>query len=264
MRKNESKKLPRILFLVSLSLHLFVFAASSHEYVWRERPKESHPIKFRVVSVEKPEEKLPPNPQSRFLSNANRKESGSGKPSNTPRLRRENRDLIPSRKGAVGSKVASLPLSPESRVPAPSVPPSPTVEAQVRAPKSARPNPPVVVTPTPEPKKVEKPEEKKSPDTSEITETPRPRETSSLAPAPASKPSAKAPSPAIQEKIKPKAKPPTDIKSEKKKVEAKALPQKRPEPKPVVKKKAVKKVVKEKPRKENKESRGEEQDEGEG
>ena len=184
MRKNESKKLPLILFLISLSLHLFVFVASSHEYVWRERPKESRPIKFRVVSVEKPEEKLPPNPQSRFLSNANRKESGSGKPSNTPRLRREDRDLIPSRKGGIGPETASLSPVPEARVPALSVPPA-------RPPTS-----PAVVKPKPALEWEEKKQEKKSPETSEITETSQSTETARLASAP--KPSAKAPSPAIQ------------------------------------------------------------------
>ena len=238
MRKNESKKLPLILFLISLSLHLFVFVASSHEYVWRERPKESRPIKFRVVSVEKPEEKLPPNPQSRFLSNANRKESGSGKPSNTPRLRREDRDLIPSRKGGIGPETASLSPVPEARVPALSVPPA-------RPPTS-----PAVVKPKPALEWEEKKQEKKSPETSEITETSQSTETARLASAP--KPSAKAPSPAIQKKIKPKAKPPADEKPEKKKIEPKAVSSQKLAPKQVVKKKTINQVVKEKPRKKKK------------
>ena len=236
MRKNESKKLPLILFLISLSLHLFVFAASSHEYVWRERAKRSRPVKFRVVSVEKPREKLPLNPRSRFLSNANRKESGSGKPSETPRLKRKDKDRIPSRRGEPDPKVASSASIPKSKASTLATPP-------------VSPKPSVVVTPTPEPKKVEKSEERNSPATSEITETPRPTETASLTPKP--KPSVRAPSPAIQKKIKPKAKPPADKRPEKKKIKAEAIPKIKRKAKPVVKEKSEKKVVKEKPRKKN-------------
>ena len=113
MARNESKKLPFTLFLISLSLHLFVFAASSHEYVWSKPVKTSRPLKFRVVSVEKAKEKLPPNPKSRFLSNANRKESGSGKPGKTPLLRRENKDRIPSRRGELVPNVGVFSASSE-------------------------------------------------------------------------------------------------------------------------------------------------------
>ena len=200
MAKDKPNKLPFTLFLISLSLHLIVFAASSHEYVWSKPVKPSQPIKFRVVSVEKPEEKLPPNPRSRFLSNANRKESGAGKPGKTPRLRREDRDLIPSRRGVVSPKIASLVPAPKPKVPPPAALP-------------VSPKPPAVVTPKPEPKKVEKPQERKSPETLEITETPRPIETASLAPTPA--PSIKTPSPAIEEKVKPETKPMADIQPEK-------------------------------------------------
>lgn len=237
MAKNESKKLAFTLFLISLSLHLFVFAASSHEYVWNKPVKTSLPLKFRVVSVEKPEEKLPPNPQSRFLSNANRNESGSGKPGNIPRLRREDRDLIPSRRAAVGTQVAPLAPAPNSKT-------------QVPALQLARPKPPAVATPTPEPKKVEKSEEKKPPATSEITETPKPTETASLAPKP--KPSVKAAPPAIQEKVQPKAKPPVDKKPERKKIEAETIPNQKLVPRQTVKKKTINRVVKEKPREKNK------------
>ena len=390
MANNESKKLAFTLFLISLSLHLFVFAASSHEYVWNKPVKTSRPLKFRVVSVEKPKEKLLPSPQSRFLSNANRKESGSGKPSKTPILKRENRDLIPSRKGGLGPERVSLSPASESRVPAPLVPsarpaspaivkpkpkleklentrerkpseiseteipakpitkaslgpkskpsvktPSPAIQEKIKpkakpmadkkqerkkieakaipknkskprpvlkkktarkavekkprnesknvevkrkieekfkvaalkpVPKpeafmpsgiSASPKPPVVVTPTPEPKKVEKSEERNSPETLEITETPQPTETASLAPTP--KPSVRASSSAIQDKIKPKAQPTADKKPEKKKIETKTLPAKKPEPKPVVRKKSIKKVVKEKPREKNKKAEAKKQ-----
>ena len=237
MAREKPKRLPFTLFLVSLSLHLFVFAASSHEYVWRERAKKSRPIKFRVLSVEKPEEKLTLNPQSRFLSNANRKESGSGKPGKTPRLRREDRDLISSHRGGVGPETASLSPAPESRVPALSV--SPT-----RPPTS-----PAVVKPKPEPEREEKKREKKSPETSEITETPQPTETASLAPKP--EPSVKTPPLAVQDKIQPKAKPTADRKPEREKKAAKAIPKIESKSRPVVEKKTVRKVVKKKPREES-------------
>ena len=239
MAKDKPNKLPFTLFLISLSLHLIVFAASSHEYVWSKPVKPSQPIKFRVVSVEKPEEKLPPNPRSRFLSNANRKESGAGKPGKTPRLRREDRDQLPSRRGVVSPKIASLVPAPKPKVPPPAVPP-------------VSPKPPAVVKPKPELEREEKKQEKESLETSEIAKTPQPTETASLAPAP--QPSVKTPLPEIQEKMKPKpkAKPKARTNPEKKKREIKTLPKKKPEPKPLIRKKTLKKVVGKKPRKENK------------
>ena len=236
MGKTESKKFSLSLFLISLFLHLFVFAASSHEYVWKIPDRSSRPLKFRVVSVEKPEEKLPPNPQSRFLSTANRKESGSGKPGETPRLRREDRDLIPSRRGAVGAQVASLAPAPKSKVPPPAAPP-------------VSPKPPAAVTPEPQFKKVEKAKERKAPEVLETKETPKPIETESSKPAP--EPSPKVSTPVPGEKIKPKAKPKAEDNPEKKKREIKTLPKDEDKPKPVVKKKTEKEVVEKKPRKEN-------------
>lgn len=238
MGKTESKKFSLSLFLISLFLHLFVFAASSHEYVWKIPDRASRPLKFRVVSVEKPEEKLPPNLQSRFLSTANRKESGAGKPSKTPRLRREDRDQLPSRRGVVSPEAASLAPAPKSKAPPPAVLP-------------VSPEPPAVVTPKPEPKKVEKLQERKAPETSEITETPRPIETASLAPAP--EPSVKTPPPAIPEKVTPKAKPTTTQKPEREKKEAEAIPKIENKPRPVVEKETVNVVAEKKPRKESRE-----------
>lgn len=236
MGKTESKKFSLSLFLISLFLHLFVFAASSHEYVWKIPDRASRPLKFRVVSVEKPEEKLPPNLQSRFLSTANRKESGAGKPGKTPRLRREDRDQLPSRGGVVSPEAASLAPAPKSKAPPPAVLPM-------------SPKPPAVVTPKPEPKKVEKLQERKAPETSEITETPRPIETASLAPAPES--SVKTPPPAIPEKVTPKAKPTTTQKPEREKKEAEAIPKIENKPRPVVEKETVNAVAERKPRKES-------------
>lgn len=234
MAKDKPNKLPFTLFLISLSLHLIVFAASSHEYVWSKPVKPGQPIKFRVVSVEKPEEKLPLNPRSRFLSNANRKESGAGKPGKTPRLRRDDRDLIPSRRGAVSAQEASLAPAPKPRVPPPAVPP-------------VSPKPPAVAIPKPKPQKVEKSQERKAPVALETKETPEPKEVARLTPV--SKPSPKTPSPAIQEKVKPETKPMADIQPEKKKIEAEAIPKIKSEPKPVVRQKPVKQVVKNEPHK---------------
>lgn len=237
MARNESKKLPFTLFLISLSLHLFVFAASSHEYVWKKPERTSHPLKFRVVSVEKPEEKFPLNPHSRFLSNANRKESGSDKPSKTPRLRREQKDQIPFRRGRLGPEVASLAPVPKSKAPTPAFLP-------------VSPKPPAVVIPKPELKKVEKSKERKPPGTSEVKKTPKSMEAASLTPAPNL--SSKVPSPAPREKIRPKAKPKADENPEKKIIDTKTPPKKKREPRQVVKKKTLTKVVKKKPQKESK------------
>ena len=240
MARNESKKLPFTLFLISLSLHLFVFAASSHEYVWSKPVKTSRPLKFRVVYVEKAKEKLPPNPKSRFLSNANRKESGSGKPGKTPRLRRENKDRIPSRRGELVPNVATLAPVPKSKLPVPVATP-------------VRPTPPAVVIPKPELKKVEKLKERKPLPTPETKETPQLIETARLSPAP--KPPLKIPSPARREKIKPKEE---KIKSKareepiKKKIANKVVAKDKRKPKPVVKKKVLKEVVRKKPPKEKK------------
>ncbi len=237
MARDKPKRLPFTLFLVSLSLHLLVFAASSHEYAWKKPAKVSRPLKFRVVSVEKPEEKLPPNPQSRFLSNANRKESGSGKPSKTPRLKRETKDQVPSRKSGLGPKVASLA-------------PAPKPEAQAPAVLPVRPKPPAVVTPIPQIKKVEKSDERKPPETKETNETPKSKETARLAPV--SKPLSEGPSIVPETKIKPEEKSKVRGKPEKKKIETQAVPTKKRKPRPVAKNKKPKKVVEKKPQKENK------------
>lgn len=219
MAKDKPNKLPFTLFLISLSLHLIVFAASSHEYVWSKPVKPGQPIKFRVVSVEKPEEKLPPNPRSRFLSNANRKESGAGKPGKTPRLRRGDRDLIPSRRGVVSPEIASLAPAPKPKVPPPAALP-------------VSPKPPVVVTPKPELEREEKKQEKKAPETLETKETPKPIETANLETTP--EPSVKIQSPDIREIVKPKE---VDEEPGKEKTKPIALPPKKPASKPVVKKK---------------------------
>ena len=202
MARDKPKKLPFTLFVLSLSLHLLVFAASSHEFVWRKPAKANRPITFRVVSVEKPEEKLPPNPQSRFLSNANRKESGSGEAGKSPRLKRDDSDLIPSHRPGLAPEVASLA-------------PVPKPEAQAPAALPVRPKPPAVATPRPQMKKVEKPDEWKPPESVETKETPLPTETVSLAPKP--EPSVKTPSTAIPVKMKPTAKPTADKKPEREK-----------------------------------------------
>ena len=240
MARNKPKKLPFTFFLISLILHLFVFAAASHEYVWKKSVRTSRPLKFRLVFVEKPEEKLPPNPQSRFLSNANRKESGSGKPSKTPTLKREDRDLTPSRRGGLGPERASLSPASKSEASVPSVPSNPAT-------------PPVVAKPKPEPGKLEKSEDMGPPEVEAIRKAPKPAEMASLAPTP--KLSVMAPSPVFQEEIQPKPKPPANETPEK--IEIKAVS--RIKPKTAVKQKPVKQVVGKKPWKESRkiEAKGE-------
>ena len=156
MARRESKRLPFTLFLASLLLHLLVFAASSRESVWRERARPERPVKFRVVSVErKPEEKLSPDPESRLLSDANRRESGAGASAGTPRLRSEREERMSARRGA--PVVAALTPPPESRSPAPAVlpppPPLPAVAAPEPPPAAPATAPRKTTEPEPEPKK---------------------------------------------------------------------------------------------------------------
>ncbi len=233
MARHESRKPVFTLFLISLLLHLFVFAASSHEYIWKKTVRTSRPLKFRVISVEKPAEKIPPNPQSRFLSNANRKESGSGKSGKTPVLKREDRDLIPSRKGGDSPGRAFVPPAPKSRVPVPSLSP-------VRPPAT-----PVVVKPKPDPERAEKSRAVHSPEISGTTETPGPQETANLATKP--RPSVKTPSATIEEKKK--ARPTADKMPEMKKTETKTIP--KGKTRPVFREKTVMETARKKPRAEN-------------
>ena len=237
MARDKPKKLPFTLFVISLSLHLLVFAASSHEYVWRKPAKASRPIQFRVVSVEKTEEKLPPNRQSRFLSNANRKENGSGEAGKTPSLKRDDSDLIPSRRRSLTPEVASLA-------------PVPIPKAQEPAALPVSPKPPAVTTPRPQMKKVEKPDESKPPESIETKETPDSKEMARLAPAP--KPLPKVPSLVPETKRKPEEKSKTREIPDKKKTETKVVPKQKRKPEPVAKKKIRKKVVRKNPLQENK------------
>ena len=156
MARRESKRLPFTLFLASLLLHLLVFAASSRESVWRERARPERPVKFRVVSVErKPEEKLSPDPESRLLSDANRRESGAGASARAPRLRSEREERMSARRGA--PVVTALTPSPESRPPAPAVlpppPPLPAVAAPEPPPAAPATAPRKTTEPEPKPKK---------------------------------------------------------------------------------------------------------------
>ena len=241
MSKNESRKLPFILWLISLLLHLFVFAALSNQYVWTKRTQTSRAPRFRVVSVEQPKKKLPSNLKSRFLSNANRKESGSGKTSKAPLLKRESRDMIPSRRGAHGTKVAALPPVPKSRFPAPVVP-------------LPRPISPKEVVSKPEPEQVrEKSEERKPSETSKKRSTPSSVETARLEPVP--QPLPQAPSPVPPERIKPKRNPKTDKKPGAKRVVPRGGKKDKRKPEPAVKKKAQGRIARQKPVKEKKKVR---------
>lgn len=238
MARDKPRKLPFTLLLISLSVHLFVFAASSHEYVWKKPDRTKPPLKFRILSVEKPEKKNPPNPQSRFLSTVNRIESGSGKSSNTPRIRRESEERIPSRRDEGGPKLASQASVPVTKVQTPATIP-------------ASPKPPAVVTPKPQLKKMKKSNEKKLPETLEKKESPKSMKMARLTPGP--NPDSKVPPPAIREFIKPRVKPNADVIPEKKKIEIEKVPKQKREPKPVVRHKKIKRAIKKKPRKENEE-----------
>ena len=226
MARRESKRLPFTLFLVSLLLHLLVFAASSCESVWRERARPERPVKFRVVSVErKPEEKLSPDPESRFLSDANRRESGAGASAGAPRLKSEREERIPARRGA--PVVAALTPPPAPSPPPPAVPPLP----------AALPPPP---PPEPAPEPAEEPRE-------------RPKEESraSEPPPPPEKPEPPAPKPK-KKPVRKKAKPGRVVKK-KPVVKKRAAAKRKVEPAPAVGKKPRRRAAKKPPPKRKRE-----------
>jgi len=151
-RRSPGVALP---LLISLLLHLLAFAAFSLQALWPARLAESRPPAFRVVSVElpKPEETVPENPESRLLSDANRKESGEALTGPEPRLPREAEDKVPARRGAPQEQTASLPPSP----PSPPAPPVPEVQAVPPAPREPAPKPPEPEAKPPEPPQASRP-----------------------------------------------------------------------------------------------------------
>ncbi|MBT4432670.1 MAG: hypothetical protein HOC91_19330, partial [Nitrospinaceae bacterium] len=114
---GENKRVLVVPLFISLLLHLLVLVGLSVNFLWPKSVSAKKSVPIRIVSVDqpKPKEKLPLNTDSRFLSNANRKESGKGKGPGKPKLKRDLKDKIPARRGEQAPKVASL------------VPPSPPV-----------------------------------------------------------------------------------------------------------------------------------------
>ncbi len=197
MSKSESKKRVFALFLTSLSFHVLAFALLSHKYVWSKPVRTSRPLTFRVVSVEQPREKLPPNPESRFLSNANRKESGAGKPGKAPRLKRARKERLVSRR-------------------------------RTRSPAAASLAPAAVAPPKPPSVKPEEPEAKKS------VEVPRNKPKQKEAARRTPKASSPVPKRTTKPKRRSKA---ADPKNDEKKARASSTRKDRPKPVPVVRKK---------------------------
>ncbi len=127
MAINRSKNLLVLLLFVSLLLHLFVFVVLSREYVWSRRVQASRSPRFHVVSVEQPKKELPFRSKSRFLSDANRKESGVGNLGKAPLLRRADRNFIPSRRGGLSPETRVLPIAIKPLLSTPAVPRPPPV-----------------------------------------------------------------------------------------------------------------------------------------
>jgi protein TonB len=245
---GDNKRVLVVPLFISLLLHLLVLLGLSVNFLWPKSVAAKKPVPIRIVSVDqpKPKENLPPNPESRFLSNASRKESGKGKSAAAPRLKRGPEDLIPSRRGEHAPKVASLvPPSP----PVPVRPPVPEVREVTPVPKS-KPE-------RPKPKK--KPKVEKTPDAEKVEAKPEPspkkpplpKEMKKARPIPPESKTLKASSvkPKSPRKKTPEPKKKV-IKIEKekpqKRVEVASLP--KPRPKPREARKPVRKVVPPKPR----------------
>ena len=156
-----------ISFFISLLVHLFLFGAFSLEIFWPKTVSAKRPISVRIVPIAQPppEEPQSPNPESRNLSDANRKESGAGEPSENPKLRSEEEEGLASKQGSgvedVPVQVAALPLSPPPAPKAPlepePAPPLRVVEPPLASePREEAPAASVVLEPDP-PKRVEAP-----------------------------------------------------------------------------------------------------------
>ena len=147
--------------LLSLLIHLLIFLGVSLDVLWPKGVSAKKPLPIRIVSVDqpKPDKRLPLNPDSRFLSNANRRESGAAKPGAKPRLRREEKDRIPARRGTQNPAVASLSPPPSPRVLPQPEPVSPVIQKETpRRKRQTTPPKPQVKNPAPpKPKTGKKP-----------------------------------------------------------------------------------------------------------
>lgn len=209
--------------LLSLVIHMLIFIGVSLDLLWPKGVSAKKPLPVRIVSVQQPprDKYLPPNPNSRLLSDANRRESGAGKPSTNPRLRREKEDRIPAQRGTSNPQIASLPPPPSPPVLAQPVPSPPVVPEPV-TPEPVTPEPKVQEKPTPSPKEVEKPRPKPDtqkkaepapspPSKKEVKPSP-PKSVEKARPAPAVEKSAPAKTPAKKQVKKPDEKPKPQIK----------------------------------------------------
>ncbi len=145
--------------LLSLLIHLLIFVGVSLDILWPKGVSAKKLIPIRIVSVDQPklDKRLPPNPDSRFLSDANRRESGAGKPSSRPRLRREREDRVPARRGAKNPAVASLAPPPSPQVlPQPRPTPPAARKTAPPKPRAEEPSRTEMETPRPESKEQEK------------------------------------------------------------------------------------------------------------
>ncbi len=206
---NETKRALLVPLVVSLFLHLILFAGLSLNFLWPKSVSANKPVSVRIVSINlpKPKENIPPNPDSRFISNANRKESGEGKPADQPKLRREMEERLPARQGENAPEVATLARPPSARL-LPAPPP----------PEPAPAEPEIFEQPTPEPVKEPEPEVAVNP---EPVKEPEPEVAVKTEPV-------KEPEPEVAVKTEP-------VKEPAPKVVVKPEPVKKPEPKVVPK-----------------------------
>ena len=180
-----------ISFFISLLVHLFLFGAFSLEIFWPKTVSAKRPIAVRIISIAQPppEEPQSPNPESRNLSDANRKESGAGAPSETPKLRSEGEEGLASKQGSgvedVPIQVAALPPSPPPSAP--------------KVPLEPEPAPPLRVV---EPPPASEPREE-APAASAVLEPDPPKRVEALpsAPAPQEEPRTPLPEPPVPEKV---------------------------------------------------------------
>ncbi|MDP6277797.1 MAG: TonB family protein [Nitrospinota bacterium] len=221
---SETKKALLVPLFVSLLLHLTFFVGFSLNFLWLKSVSANKPVSVRIVSIDlpKPEENIPTNPDSRFISNANRKESGEGKPADRPKLRREIEERLPAKRGENAPEVATLARPPSAKVLPDPPPPEPTPV------EPTPPKPEIVEQPTPEPVKEPKVVEKPEP---EPVKPPEPKAVEQPEPEPV-----KPPEPKVVEKSEPEpVKPPEPKAVEKPEPE----PVKKPEPRVVKKAKPI-------------------------
>ncbi len=225
---SETKKALLVPLFVSLLLHLTFFVGFSLNFLWLKSVSANKPVSVRIVSIDlpKPEENIPTNPDSRFISNANRKESGEGKPADRPKLRREIKERLPAKRGENAPEVATLARPPSAKVLPDPPPPEPTPV------EPTPPKPEIVEQPTPEPVKEPKVVEKPEP---EPVKPPEPKAVEKPEPEPVKKPEPRVvkkakpiprkPAPPRKKTVRPKKRPP-------KRVRVASLPRPRPKPEP--------------------------------